>query len=451
MKKDTYYDKLTKPYQDELMTSLAEFLAIDSVYDESTVSEEHPFGKGVTNALNYIHNLALKDGFKSTNYDNKVVEIISGEGEKNITIMAHADVVPAASGWGFEPFKLTRKGNVLFGRGVADDKGPLLASYYALKALRDNNLLGNYQVRLLVGGNEERGSLCMEHYFHTLKKEAPTFGFSPDADFPLIFAEKGILTFKASKEIKVPELISIKGGEASNSVIERCEVVMECPCFSKYVKKSGLTNVEIDGNKVAFIGKAAHGATPELGVNAGYIALKTLADFTNNNELAFIAERVSSLDGSSFNCAANSHDMGHNSANLGIVNYENSVLTVIDNFRYVNTCSRDELWNNIQNAFKPFSTEVVGEADLLYFPKNSTLISTLLSSYQEETGDLQSEPLAIGGGTYAKETSNVVAFGMQFPGWESNMHSPGESVKEEDLYKAMSVYARAIKDLGNKL
>ena len=74
-----------------------------------------------------------------------------------------------------------------------------------------------------------------------------------------------------------------------------------------------------------------------------------------------------------------------------------------------------------------------------------------MQAYAEETNDFESEPLAIGGGTYAKEANNVVAFGMQFPGWESNMHSPGESTKKEDLFKGMSVYARAIVYLGKLL
>ena len=100
---------------------------------------------------------------------------------------------------------------------------------------------------------------------------------------------------------------------------------------------------------------------------------------------------------------------------------------------------------------KPSKVKILGEAPLLYYPTDSVLVSTLLKSYQDETGDLESKPLAIGGGTYAKEADNVVAFGMQFPGWESNMHSPGEAVKKEDLFKGMAVYARAIMYLGDIL
>ena len=78
-------------------------------------------------------------------------------------------------------------------------------------------------------------------------------------------------------------------------------------------------------------------------------------------------------------------------------------------------------------------------------------MQTLLEAYQKETGDYKSTPKAIGGGTYAKEADNVVAFGAEFPGWNSNMHSPGEQVKKTDLFKSVSIYAKAIVDLGKKL
>ena len=454
MSKKTEYEKLTEKYQKDLLKSLTEFVAIDSVYDEETRDKENPFGKGVSDALNYIANLAKKDGFEVTNYDNMVVEIIVGSGKKNLTIMAHADVVPEGTGWENDPFKVVEKKGVLYGRGVADDKGPLLASYYALKALRDNNLLGDYQVRFLVGGNEESGSLCMEHYFKTLKKPQPTLGFSPDSDFPLIFAEKGIINFESKFKLAIPGLISINGGVAS---IEKCEVKFELNIdFLHYIgdhfsKSEALVNTKDDVTTVTFFGKAAHGAHPELGVNAGLIALQTLAKFTKNETLDKVVKLFKPLDGSGYNCAGSSREMGKNSSNVGLISLENGVLSIITNFRYVDTCDKATLINNFVEANKPGNAKVVGEAPLLYFPKDSELVSTLLKSYRDETGDLKTKPLAIGGGTYAKEADNSVAFGMQFPGWESNMHSPGESVMKEHLFKGMAIYARAIYDLGQLL
>lgn len=455
--KKTIYDKLTAKYQKPLMKSLAKFVAIDSSYSEETKSEKDPFGIGVSRALNYIEELARNDGFEVNNYDNKIVEILYGRGDKNLTIMAHADVVPAGSGWDNPPFKLFEKKGVLYARGVADDKGPLLATYYAMKALRDEGYLGGYEIRFLVGGNEESGSLCMEHYFHTLKKKQPTLGFSPDSDFPLIYAEKGIINFEVSKNINLPGLISINGGVASNAVIEKCEVRFELDNkFLNYIMKNfhrdeAAIHTEDDISTVTFYGKAAHGATPELGSNAGLIAIAALADYFNNPDLNQIAKTYKALDASGYKCHANSKDMGHNSSNVGIIAYNDKKFRLVCNFRYVDTCKVNELKEKIEANNKPFKVKFLGESPLLFYPKDSVLIKTLLKSYQDETLDFKSEPLAIGGGTYAKEADNVVAFGMQFPGWESYMHSPKESCKKIDLFKAMSVYARAIMDLGNVL
>ena len=456
--KKTEYDKLTAKYQKELLKSLSEFVAIDSVYDESTKDEENPFGKGVTNALNYITELAKKDGFEVTNYDNMVVEILCGEGDKNLTILAHADVVPAGvTGWENDPFKVTEKKDVLYGRGVADDKGPLLATYYAMKALRDNGDIQGYRIKFIAGGNEESGSLCVEHYYKDLKKEQPTLGFSPDSDFPLIFAEKGIINFETSTKLDIPGLISIEGGFASNAVIEKCDVQFELNLsFLNFIgdnfkKEEAIVSTKDDITTVTFVGKSAHGALPELGVNAGLIAINALAKYTKDPTLAKIGKMYAPLDGKGFGCDATSKEMGHNSSNVGLISLKDNVLSWTTNFRYVDTCDRKTLIETIKEANKPFKTKIVAESPLLYYSKDSKLVSILLKSYQDETGDLETQPLAIGGGTYAKEAKNTVAFGMQFPGWESNMHSPGEAVRKDDLFKGMSVYARAIHDLGEEL
>ncbi len=455
--KKTSYDKLTAKYQKSLLKSLEEFVAIDSSYDPVTVNETNPFGAGVSDALNYVTNLAKKDGFEVTNYDNKVVEIIYGRGNKNLTIMAHADVVPAGDGWDEPPFKMVEKKGVLYGRGVSDDKGPLLATYYALKALRDEGLLGGYEIRFLVGGNEESGSLCMHHYFDVLKKKQPTLGFSPDSDFPLIYAEKGIINFSVKAKVEIPGLISIKGGTASNAVIDRCELKHDIDLnFLKYImehyhRTEAAIVTKDDVTTVTFIGKAAHGSTPEKGVNAGMMALKSIAEFSKNETLERLVKMYEPLDGKGYGCFASNKEMGTNSSNVGLISYKDGVLELTVNFRYINSCDYKELVAAIKEANKGFEVNFEGTSPLLFFPQDSVLIKTLLKAYQDETGDLRSKPLAIGGGTYAKCADNVVAFGMQFPGFDSLMHSPGEMTKKDDLFKAMSIYARAIYELGEIL
>ena len=453
--KETLYDVITKQYHDDLLKNLSEFVAINSVLDEETISKENPFGQGVTNALTFIANLAQDDGFEVRNYANKVVEIICGEG-KNITILAHADVVPAGTGWDQEPFQMVDRGDRLTGRGVADDKGPLLAAYYAMKAVRDNHLQGDYQIRFIVGGNEESGSAGVEYYFQKLKKPQPDFGFSPDAEYPLIFAEKGIINFEVKKKLNIKHVHSIHGGVASNSVIEKCDVVMDYdPEFITYLTDHGYKTTSLrDGDSitVTFLGVAAHGSTPELGSNAGMAAIKALAKFYTNKDLLHLYGCYGNLQGYGLEAYANSDEMGHNTLNVGIIDWdENGEFKMIVNFRYVDRCHVDEAQYNIKEHSKPFSVDFLSESKLLFYPKESVLVQTLLQAYQKETGDYKSTPKAIGGGTYAKEADNVVAFGAEFPGWNSNMHSPGEQVKKADLFKSISIYAKAIVDLGKKL
>ena len=451
MAKDNFYQNLVKPYQEEMMKSLKEFIAIDSVYDENSRDEANPFGKGVSAALQYITDLAKKDGFIVKNYDNMVVEILTNDLEPNVTIMAHADVVPTGTGWPQDPFELTEKGDFLYARGVADDKGPLLSCYYGLKALRDNNLLGDYQVRFLVGGNEERGSLCMEHYFHTLKKKQPTYGFSPDSAYPLTYAEKGIIGFVVRKDINSP-IISLKGGVASNSVIEKCEVLLKedlnliAYLNNNDVDYSFLTKGE--DMLLTFNGLAAHGSVPWMGKNAAMSAIKWLGEYYSNEDLKKLYALYFPTRGEGVNANAHSEDMGDNSLNVGLISIENGKLEMVVNYRHVETVTAEQMIDNIKEASKPFEIEVLGISPLLYYPKDSKLITTLLRVYQEETGDSETPIIASGGGTYAKEADNIVAFGMEYPGHDPKMHGVNENTKKSYLFESMGIFAHAIIELG---
>ena len=452
MENKNFYQDLVKPYREEMMKSLKEFIAIDSVYDEDTRDDTNPFGKGVSKALQYIAELAKKDGFIVKNYDNMVVEILTNDLEPNVTIMAHADVVPTGTGWPQDPFELTEKGDFLYARGVADDKGPLLSCYYGLKALRDNHLLGNYQVRFLVGGNEERGSACMEHYFHTLKQKQPTYGFSPDSAYPLTYAEKGIGGFLVKKHIDLPIVKSMKGGVASNSVIEKCEVVMKLDLdFIAYLNDNNVDYSYLaKGEEMAltFNGLAAHGSVPWMGKNAAMEAVKQLGSYYKNEDLKLLYKLYSPLRGEGVNAAAHSEDMGDNSLNVGLFSLENGELQMVVNFRHVETVTSEQMMKNITEASKPFEVINYGFSPVLYYPKDHPLIQTLLRVYQEETGDYKTPIIASGGGTYAKEADNIVAFGMEYPGHDPKMHGVNENTKKSYLYESMGIFAHAIIELG---
>ncbi len=454
--KKTFYDNITSKYENDLVDNLIKFVKIPSVYNEATKDKNNPFGKEVSNALNFICELARKDGFKATNYDNMIVEIIAGdEKKKNVTVMAHADVVPEGEGWDQDPFDAVEKNGVFYGRGVADDKGPLLSCYYGLLALKENGLLDGYHVRFLVGGNEESGSLGMEHYFHDLKKKQPDLGFSPDSAYPLTYGEKGIIGFEATTEVNLPEVISIDGGLAHNAVIEKCiAIVKKDEKLLSFLSDADVsfTYKDLGDNfEITFIGKSAHGSKPELGINAGLIALNMLGSFYNNEQLLNAYKYFNDPKGNGVNANSYSEDMLDNSLCVGFVKLHNRQLYVSINFRYVNTVTEEEMIEKFKQNAIGMNIRVNGTSPLLYYPKDSLLISTLMKAYQEESGDYESKPLTSGGGTYAKEADNVVAFGMELPGWDSLMHAPGEKVERSNLVKSMAIYARAIRELGEKL
>ena len=453
MAKGSIFSKIVAGYDWELIQHIKDWCRINSQYSDATKDAKNPFGTGVSEALDFFYQLAESKGFEVHNYDNYLVEASLGKGAKNITIMAHADVVPEGTGWDQDPFIVEEKKGVLYGRGVADDKGPALACFYALLALKEANMLPNHRIRFLVGGNEERGSLCMEHYFHTLKMPQPTYGFSPDSSFPLIFAEKGIFNFELNKKLNVRGLVSIHGGFASNAVIEKCTVKFDLNdsiipfVVQHYPDASIITNDDVVG--ITFVGKAAHGSVPEMGKNAGIMALDFLASYTKDPDLVKLISLLSDFNGKGVNAYASSKEMGKNSLNVGLINYtQGEEISIIVNFRFVNGVDDKKLKANIKEACKPFNVKCSVSSPLLFYKKNHPLIKTLMKAYKEETGETNAEPLSTGGGTYAKEAENVVAFGMEFPGRDPKMHSPGENVSIQDLKDAMAIYAHAIYELG---
>lgn len=448
------FKKLVKPYKDESISNLQKWIRIDSVYDKSTSSEEKPFGQGVYDALEFIAQLAEKEGFNVDRCDNYCTEISFGEGEL-IAIYAHADVVPVTGKWNYDPFGAEIVDEIMYGRGTSDDKGPALAAFYALKALKENNLIDGYKVSLVIGGNEESGSQCLEHYFHKLNKPYPKYGFTPDGDFPLIYGEKGITGYIHTLETELPNVISIKGGVAVNSVIDEVNCVLKHDYkLSKACEKFfSLVNIRYqylpgtDYDELVVYGKSSHGSLPQLGVNAALHLLRFLGWFYNDLDISEIANWYLEPTGKMFNCHYHGEYLLDTTYNVGLVNFEQNKLTLVINFRYPENCD-PRIVEQTMNELGLGQVKFFGYGEPLLVDPNSEMIKTLYKIYQEETGDYQTPIMTIGGGTYARESKNTIAFGSHFPGREDNIHSPNEKIHLDDYLSSQSIYARAIYELG---
>lgn len=442
-------EKLAEKYYDLAIDSLKKWIQIDSTFDESTVTELAPFGKGVQKALEYIASLAEKDGFNVDRCDGYCTEISYGEGPL-IAIYAHCDVVPVSGKWKFPPFSATIEDDIMYGRGTSDDKGPAMASYYALKLLRDNNLINGYKVTLVIGGNEECGSRCLEHYFHSLHKPYPSYGFTPDGDFPLIYGEKAIATYKVDLNIDIKEISSLNGGVVINSVIDECHAKFNVKLDENKIKEYCLKNnlkYEYHDDELVFYGKSSHGSLPQEGINAGLHMIKFIGLMFNYDQLVKTGDGY--MDGSGRNLGVyyESKLLHSTTYNVGLISYNDGVLEYSVNFRYPENVNAEEVCKKL-DTLSLGKVHYLGTGDYLLVDPESQMIKTLMNCYQEYTHDYKSQPMAIGGGTYAKESRNTIAFGSHFPGREDHIHEANEKIHLEDLRKSISIYASAIDELG---
>jgi succinyl-diaminopimelate desuccinylase len=446
------FKKLSKAYEKNALVALEQFVRINSVYDPTTIKAGQPFGAGVKSALDYFAKLGTDYGFKVDSCDGYATELSIGDKGPLIGIYGHSDVVPATGSWTNPPFSGTLKDGRLWGRGTADDKGPLIAALYAVKLLKDNGLLKNFRVKVVSGGDEERGSSCLRYYFDQHHGEEPRFGFTPDADYPLIYAEKGIRHYVMTRICDLSPIIAMDGGVVSNAVCDKIVVSVKSDKKLEDYIKSNKIPCDISSNEfvtiLTFKGKAAHGSMPEKGINAGLIAFKTLGDFYKLEPLQLLANVLADPHGQNFGGYNLSKQLGEATYNYGIFNYDGKVLKISLDFRYGEEADPDHLIDNLQAKSKLVGT-LLSEAKPLLFDKNSPLVSTLMKAYRLETFKLFDKPLAIGGGTYAKEAKNTVAFGASFKGHEGNMHSPDEYIYVEDFNKDIAIYAHAIYLLGN--
>ncbi len=446
------FKKLAKSYEKEAVLALQKFVRIPSVYDEHTIKEGQPFGENVKKALDFFAKLGVDYGFRVRNVDGYAVELeIGEENAPLIGIYGHSDVVPVSGNWKYPPFSATLKDGEIYGRGSFDDKGPLTASLYAVKLLKDNGLLKGYRVKIVSGGDEERGSSCLKYYFEKGNGEAPKYGFTPDANWPLIYAEKGITHGNLTKKITFDQIIAMDGGTVTNAVCDSLLVTLKGDDkFAKYLKDNKI-DCDINSSKelliVRFKGKTAHGSTPELGVSAAKLGFEIIGKYYKN---AFLTKLASAFDnnGKIFGGYSLSPELGESTFNFGVVKYMNGLLTISVDYRY------GELANS-EDAIKKLSSYVDMEfildslAPYLLYDKKSPLVSTLMKAFKKETLQLFAKPLAIGGGTYAKEAPNTVAFGAEWPKHPGGMHAPDEHMNVDEFIQDIAIYARAVYMLGN--
>lgn len=420
--------KYLESYKDEMLGLLSELVAIPSVQGEAL--EGKPFGEEPARALAFMLEKCREYGFAVENVDNYAGSADFGAPEPELAILSHLDVVPAGSGWSSDPFTLTADGDKLIGRGAIDDKGPAVAALFALRAVRELGIPLKKGVRLIFGTNEENGSSDLAYY--RSKRELPPMVFTPDGEYPVINAEKGMLRVYFSAPFNNGAIYD-EGG-VINAVPQLCS-------YDVRLEENG--DVSLNYGKMK--GVSAHASTPEKGENAitkfltfnnyGVPMLKKLAELFPHGE----------FNGKSCGLGFSDPISGEMTCVLSILYTKEGRLHGGIDIRFPLDRKKAEISDIICGKLREagFDIDSCEGVEPHCTDENSTFVQALLKTYERVTGE-KGRCIAIGGGTYVHEIEGGVAFGAEFPGKDYHMHSPDEFITVGELLKNAELMAEAI-------
>ena len=453
------FTKAIKDSMEPLARDISVLCRINSV--EGEPKPGMPFGEGPAKALQEALKMGEAMGFKTENFDNYVGHIEYGEGEELIGILGHVDVVPAGDGWESDPWGGLIKDGKIWGRGTLDDKGPVLTCLYAMKILKDLNVPLSKRIRIILGTNEETDWKCMEYYLKEVKPELPTLAFSPDAEFPVTYAEMGMLQYILTRPIK--EDIEIEGGGAFNSVPSSAKVSL--PLEMEEALKKAISESEdpsiyayeaADGKLVLHTkGISTHAMNLQKGKNAVSYMMQLLSKLPVEGELKEIITFYNdyfgtSLYGEKMGIAVSDEDSGALTLNIGRIFVKDGKLNLYCDSRVPVSLPIEEIEEKVQAALKNsgYHYEVASKENSLYVPKDSELVTTLMEAYRKVTGDTESQPMSSGGATYSRTMNNCVAFGCLLPDQEDTMHQANECLELSNLEIWLKICLEAIYQLA---
>ena len=422
--------------KDQWLKDIETLVSINSV--ESAPAEGAPYGLGARAALDKTLELAAEMGFATRNCENHIgyAELPGADAEKYLATICHVDVVPEGNGWTGDPFKMEVRDGWLIGRGVADDKGPMITILYALKFLKEQGYPLRYPIRALVGDNEETSMQDVEYYLKNYP--APAFCFTPDAEFPVC---NGV----------IKEFV---GGVANNAVPDRASALVE----TDITKLKNAPNITLEpegtGVRIRGWGKSGHAASPQGTVNAIGLVVNYLLDngLCNDAERAYLEalkKLHASTAGEGIGVACADGPFGPLTVIGGRIYMQDGKMVQTMDSRYPTCTTGDKMAEQIRAAIgSGASLENVESAKPFYIEADTPAIKACIDTYNEVTGE-NATPFTMGGGTYARHFPYAVSFGpehndVQLPSFGGPMHGANESAPIDKLLEAMKIYILAL-------
>jgi predicted dipeptidase len=457
-KVDAYVDEVWEDVVEDIRT----LVRIESVEDLSAAEPGKPYGPKANEALVAAEGIASRLGLAVTDLDGCIGygEVTGREGAPYVATIAHSDIVPVGLGWTVPALDVTRREGYLMGRGVLDDKGPLVLSlwaahFFALQVKETGESLP-YALRCIIGNNEETNMADVEHYLDRCPE--PAFCFSPDADFPLICGEKGLFGGSFTSEPMMGRVIEeLDGGTVSNAIPGQATALVRVD--AEELPAAAHVDVEPAGVGLARVtahGKGGHASMPADTVNAICVLadylLANVPDLTDTEKrwLHLEHEVCHASDGKPLGIAAADDKFGELTCIGGTVRTKGDRFVQTIDARYPTSTSGSRITVELRRFATRFNANFEEGRDVepFYIDPSSPEITTLLETYAEYTGR-EGKAFTIGGGTYARHFRRACAFGphepyAKEPSWVGIEHGPDEAVSEESLRRALKIYIVSI-------
>lgn len=453
---DAYVDEVWEDVVEDIRT----LVQVESVEDLDHAEPGKPWGPKSYEALSRAVTIAGRLGLDAHDLDGYLgYADLEGASPRYIATIAHTDIVPLGLGWTVDPLDVTRRDGYLLGRGVLDDKGPLVLSLYAAhffcRQITETGHRLPYTLRCIIGNNEETGMGDVPYYLERFSQ--PAFCFSPDADFPLICGEKGVYHGEfTSAAIAGDRIIELDGGTVPNAIPS-----LACAIVRAHVDELPMADgIEVESlddgrTRITAHGKGGHASLPDGTVNAIGVLVCYLLDagVCGEGERTFLElERTltATTDGSSSGIAATDDKFGSLTCIQGTIRTsEGRFVQTIDS-RYPTSITGGDITGAMSKLAERAGCtyRVLADEPPFYIEPTSPEIQTLLATYDEYTGR-EGKPIVIGGGTYARHFKRACAFGPydpeeQVPAWVGMEHGPDEGISEQSLRTALKIYIISI-------
>ena len=431
----------------DMIKDLQELVGIESI-SEVLLTQPAPFGEGVKKALEAALGMCQREGLETRNFDFWCGDATYGQGEGVIGAAAHLDTVPFGEGWTHNPTGGEIQDGIIYGRGVGDNKVSAVALLYAVKAMKELGIVPKKKVRIIFGCNEEIGMLDMPEYLR--RTEAPDYTFVPDAGFPACNGEKGVVRITFRHDFKKPSrLAAMAGGTRVNVIPEHAEATLRGVAFPNDLPEHVTAETHGDEILVKSFGMPGHGAAPASGRNAIVQILPVLRDMLPPEDGAYeaingLCERVTGdFFGEKLGIACKDDISGELTINMGVIECDGKSLSFQIDMRQPVLVEKETSARVIKETMASigFTIEKESNSPGLYQPIDSPLVSMMQQVYADATGDNDSKPFAIGGGTYARCFPNAVSCGFVMPGSPvGGIHAADEHIGVDDVMGTARVF-----------